>query len=85
MTKHRSISQRLARAGSLGVKTEIALDWAQSWHTEQMQLIHRLEQAIKKDDYDELCIVCGQIKAVSEKRFKALPKVLTTLSKGEKE
>lgn len=81
MTKqHRSISQRLKIAKSPEVKQEVALDWAANWHTEQLQLIQQLEQAVKRDDYDKLCIVTGQLKAVTQKRLEALPKVIKALT-----
>jgi len=42
-----------------------------------MGLIYDLEQGIQRQDYDLLCRATGQLKAVAEKRFKALPNVLT--------
>ncbi len=80
MTNHRSISQRLRRAKSLKVKQLTALDWATNWQQEQLQLIALLEQAIKQNNYDQLCIATGQLKAVSNKRFDALNNVLKLLS-----
>lgn len=77
--QHRSISQRLKRAKSVESKQEAAQDWAANWQREQAGLIRDLEQAISNDDYDQLCIVSGQLKAVTEKRFDALPKVITAL------
>jgi hypothetical protein len=79
--QHRSISQRLKKAKSPEVKQEVALDWAANWQTEQLQLIQLLEQAVKRDDYDNLCIVTGQLKAVTQKRLEALPKVIKALTK----
>lgn len=77
--QHRSISQRLAKAKATETKKEVALDWAANWAREQMQLVTRLEKAVASDDYDQLCIVTGQIKAVSIKRLDALPKVIEAL------
>lgn len=79
MSQNRSISQRLAKAKSPESKEEAALDWAQSWEREQLALIAKLEQGIKHDNYDDLCIATGQLKAVSNKKFEALPKVITKL------
>lgn len=83
--KRRSIGERLNRAKTAKVKQEIAVDWAANWHAEQQGLITRLEQAIKTDNFDELCIATGQLKTVTEKRFSALPNVITTLSTSEDE
>jgi len=80
MAKHKSISQRLAKAGSLATKREIGHDWSANWQQEQKRLIHKLEQAISADDYAQLCIITGQLKAVTEKRFSALPKVIEKLT-----
>tara|TARA_Y100000780_G_scaffold176831_1_gene161994 strand:- start:3058 stop:3315 length:258 start_codon:yes stop_codon:yes gene_type:complete len=76
MTKRRSIGERLNRAKSPEVKQEVARDWAADWAREQKLLIGKLEKAVKTDDYDQMCIVTGQLKAVTEKRFNALPNVI---------
>ena len=80
MTKRRSIGERLNRAKSLEVKQEVARDWAADWEREQKTLITQLQQAVKTDDYDQLCIVTGQLKAVTEKRFNALANVIDKVS-----
>lgn len=78
--KHRSINQRLNRAKSLDTKREILTDWTANWKGEQLILIKQLEHAISNDDYDQLCIVAGQLKAVTDKRFDALPKIFDKLT-----
>ena len=83
MSKHRSISQRLSRAKSVEVKQEVALDWATNWQNEQSGLILQLGKAIANDDYDLQCRISGQLKAVTEKRFIALPKVIDALIKSD--
>ncbi len=80
--KNRSIRQRLARAGSPEVQLETALDWAAAWHREQSNLVRMLGKAIKDDNYDQLCIVTGQLKAVTIKKFAALPNVISKLNGG---
>lgn len=80
MSNHRSISQRLKRAKSSEGKQEAALDWAANWEQEQLKLISLLEQAIKQNNRDQLCIATGQLKAVTKKRFEALTNVLTLFS-----
>jgi len=81
--KHRSISQRLDKAKSADAKRSTLADWSKAWESETMGLIGNLEQAVRKMDYDQLCINTGQLKAVSEKHFKALPSVLTRLIKDD--
>lgn len=76
MTARRSIGQRLNRAKSPDVRLEVAQDWAASWSREQHALIAQLEQALQANDYDTLCAVTGQLKAVTGKRFNALSNVL---------
>ncbi|MEY3787972.1 MAG: hypothetical protein RIQ94_372 [Pseudomonadota bacterium] len=79
MIQHRSISQRLKRAKSPEAKHLTLDEWAKSWELEQMQVIASLGVAIKDGDFDRECILCGELKALSIKKFEALPKVLNTL------
>lgn len=78
--QHRSITQRLKRAKSPASKLAAASDWAANWQQEQTGLIRDLERAVADDDYDQLCIASGQLKAVTIKRFTALPKVIEALN-----
>lgn len=77
--KRRSIAERLQRAKSLDVKAEVVADWAANWQREHDDLVAQLERAVSAMDYDALCSITGQIKAVGQKRHGALPCVLTTL------
>lgn len=79
MTQHRSISQRLKRAKSPEAKRLTLMEWAQSWESEQMHVISKLGNAIKEGDFDQECILCGELKALSIKKFEALPKILNVL------
>ena len=79
MTQHRSISQRLKRAKSTESKRLTLTEWAKSWESEQMHVISNLGNAIKDGDFDRECILCGELKALSIKKFEALPKVLNLL------
>lgn len=85
MSQHRSISQRLAKAKSPETKREVVNDWIANWYKEQLSLIAQIEKAINHDDYDQLCIATGQLKAATEKRFTALPKVIQALVGGQGE
>ncbi len=85
MPKHKSISQRLKTAGTLELKLKIAHDWSLNWQREQSQLVADLGQAIKANKFDDLCIIAGELKAVTEKRFTALPKVLAAISGADNE
>jgi hypothetical protein len=75
----KSISQRLKNTKSMQIKEEIALDWSANWHQEQADLVAQLGKAISADDYDQLCIIAGQLKTVTSKRFEALPNVIRLL------
>jgi hypothetical protein len=79
-TQHRSITQRLQRAKSPEARRAVVTDWAANWRNEQMGLIRDLERALKADDYDQLCIATGQLKAVSEKRLSGLACVVDALT-----
>lgn len=67
----------------MSTKGEILTDWSGSWKAEQLGLITQLEQAIKADDYDQLCIATGQLKAMSNKRFDALPNIFSKLTSDQ--
>ena len=67
----KSISQRLSSTKDAAIKTKIASDWAANWNKEQTELIYDLGQAVKDNDFDQLCIITGQLKAVSEKRLRS--------------
>jgi len=83
MTQHRSINQRIMRAKSPEAKEQTLLAWADEWQTEQMQLLNRLGKAVEKGDYDSECIITGELKAMSIKKFAALPKLLMTLVRND--
>lgn len=74
--QQRSVSQRLKRAKSAEGKAAVLADWSKSWETEVFGLIRQIEHGIRTNDYDLLCRATGQLKAVSGKRFHALPNVL---------
>lgn len=82
--QNRSISQRLKKAAVLSTKREIALDWAAAWKREQEDLVRQLGKAVASDDFDQLCRIAGQIKAVTEKKLESLPNVINALT-GETE
>ena len=44
-----------------------------------MDLIVQLGKAVSAGDFDNECILVGELKAVSLKKFEALPKVLEIL------
>lgn len=77
--KHKSISQRLRSTQSIKIQREIITDWQNGWEIEQQVIIKRLEQAIKHLDYDELCKATGELKVITEKRFKGLRSVTNIL------
>ncbi len=78
--KNLSISQRLRKSKSDPVKLIVAQDWATTWKKEQKYLISALERAVKLDDYDALCITTGKLKAVTNKKFAGLPRVIALIS-----
>ena len=79
MAQHRSVTQRLQRAKSSEAKRATLQEWANSWQSEQMQLIRELGKAIADNNYDQECIKLGELKAASIKKFDALPRVLNYL------
>lgn len=82
--KHKSIGDRLRRAKSADVKAEVARDWATNWQREHDDLVAQLERAVSSMDYDALCSITGQIKAVGIKRHGALPRVMAALQEQDR-
>ncbi|MGN7457473.1 hypothetical protein ACTHPH_21900 [Paenibacillus pasadenensis] len=80
MAKHLSVGQRIKKAGTLARQEEIALAWAEDWQAEYDRLIRSLEAAVRHNDYDQLCRMTGQLKAVGQKKFSALPGVIRALA-----
>ena len=80
MPSHRSISERLHRAGTIAVQREIAHDWATSWQSDHADTLTQLERAIGRGDIARAGQIVGQIKALDAKRFGALPGVIDALT-----
>lgn len=78
--KRRSISERLNRAGTLAVRREIAHDWQANWMQDHDAEIIAIERALQRGSIQEAGQALGRLKALSEKRFGALPKVIDALS-----
>lgn len=77
--KHRSISERLARAKSPEARASVLSDWVSNWRDDQLDIVRQLEQAIQTMDYNAFCSATGQLKAVTEKRLDALQKIFEKL------
>lgn len=82
MSKRKSISQRLATAGSLEVKREILRDWVNNWESEQSGLINMLSDAIDADDHLRMFDILEQLRGVTNKRFPGLRNVIDKLTGG---
>jgi len=78
----RSIGQRLAKAKAPGLKAEIAQDWARNWEEDQTQVLRRLEQAHKHKNWHGIGATVAQLRAITDKRFFALPNVISKLSEA---
>ena len=79
--KHRSISERLARAASIDVKREIARDWAANWRADHDTTILAAGRALAAGDLDETGRRLGQLKALHDKAFVGLQAVLEDLGR----
>lgn len=77
--KRLSISQRMKRAKSTDAKRQTALKWAANWQEDQDEIVRGLERAVRNQDHGMLISYIGQLRAVNEKRFTALPGVLNAL------
>ncbi|MDR2837765.1 MAG: hypothetical protein LBV49_04230 [Azonexus sp.] len=75
----RSINQRLQKAKSREKKIAIALDWAEEWRGEQAYEIAKLGAALQRGDSSTAEHSWRHLQTMADKRFSALPKVLSEL------
>jgi hypothetical protein len=80
MPKHRSIGYRIERARTLAVRREVATDWSINWYADHLETLSNLEKALGARDIASAGRYCGQLKALHEKAFAALPRVIEALT-----
>ena len=80
MIKHRSIGERLDRARSPEAIRETLRDWVANWHDDQKNIVAQFEYGTSHMDSDVLATATGQLKAVTQKRFEALAKIIERLT-----
>lgn len=78
--KRRSIGERLDRAKSLSVRIEIAYDWLANWMQDHDAEIRHMETALQHGRTLEAGRALGRLKALSDKRFGAMPRVIDALA-----
>jgi phenylalanine-4-hydroxylase len=78
--KRLSIGERMRKAKSLQTRHEIATDWSANWQAEHDDLVRQIEKALQFRDVAKAGQFLGQLKAVGEKRFPALQRVIDALS-----
>jgi hypothetical protein len=76
----KTITERIRRAKTNDARTELISQWLDDWKDEQTKLCERLSLAI---DIHEACIVNGQLRAVTDKKFVALYNMLHVLGMPE--
>lgn len=80
MARHRSIGERMARAKTIAARREAATDWAINWQDDHDATLRDLEKAVASRDWNAAARATGQLKAIAEKRFPALHRVIEALS-----
>jgi len=79
----KTVTQRLQRAKTNDDQLKIITEWLDAWSNEQSKLCERLSFAIDIHDFDEACIVNGQLRAVTDKKFIALYNMLHVIGVPE--
>ena len=79
----RAIGESMRRAKSRDARRATALDWAARWAAYHMQTLHNLEKALQHHDVGRAGQYCGQLKALHEKAFGALPRVIERLAEDD--
>lgn len=80
MAPRRAIGERLRRAKSLESRKEVALDWYANWHQDHLNTLQQVEKALQFRDVEDAGRILGQLKALHEKAFGALPRVIEALA-----
>lgn len=78
--KRRSISERLNRAGGLAIRREIAHDWLANWMQDHEAEVAAIERALQRGLVQEAAQGLGRLKALSGKRFGAMPRLIDALA-----
>ena len=79
----KTVTERMRRAKTNEDRIELITNWLDAWYREQTKLCERLSLAIDIHDFDEACIVNGQLRAVTDKKFVALYNMLHVLDMPE--
>ncbi len=83
MPKHRSISERLARAKSPEARASVLADWVADWEESQWYLLEQIEAALRTGNHNAGCIAAGAFKNQIEQRFDGLETVLRILQEPQ--
>lgn len=78
--KRRSIGERMDRAKSLDVRRQIAHDWTANWMQDHDSEMRAIETALQRGRVAEAGQALGRLKALSDKRFNAMPRVIEALT-----
>lgn len=79
MAKHKSISQRLRYNIPAVLRQEIVNDWTKAKQDEFFEVYRQLEQAIGRDDRQEIFIALDSLKNIGIKVFDAVPNIAKSL------
>ncbi len=76
----KTITVRVRRCKNDELRIKIIVGWISDWKREQTSLCKRLSSAVKIHDFDEACIVNGQLRAITYKKFTALNNIFQAIN-----
>lgn len=79
----KTITERVKRCKESKTRIDIIMTWVNDWETEQTMLCNKLPLSIDIRDFDELCIVNGQLREITNKKFTALYNILCVIGLPE--
>lgn len=79
----KTITERIKRCKDEDMRNKIILEWLDAWESEQIRLCDKLPLATDIHDFDELCIVNGQLREITNKKFTALYNILRVIGLPE--
>lgn len=71
--------QKMQNASTVEIRWTIFNEWVSKWQNEQRWLLRCLDEAIGNHNHDKITIYCGQLRAITKKKFTALYNMLPLL------
>lgn len=79
MGRQKTTKARMQKAKTIEKRWELFNEWVSRWQNEQRWVLRCLNEAICNHNHDDITIYCGQLRAITEKKFETLFNMLPLL------